>query len=84
MEHEHDPNKPGEMCDEHLRQHGATIVAELLNRDLLVIGSPKHSSVCVICCAAVDLLPSANAVSSIITNLHLPPYNMSNSPLRFP
>jgi len=43
MAHEHDPNKPAEMCDEHLRQHGATIVAELLNRDLLVIGTPNHA-----------------------------------------
>jgi len=43
MAHEHDPNKPAEMCDEHLRQHGATIVAELLNRDLLVIGTPNHT-----------------------------------------
>jgi len=43
MAHEHDPNKPAEMCDEHLRQHGATVVAELLNRDLLVIGTPNHA-----------------------------------------
>jgi hypothetical protein len=43
MEHEHDPNKPTEMCDEHLRLHGATIVAELLNRELLVIGTPNHT-----------------------------------------
>jgi hypothetical protein len=38
--HEHDPNKPTEMCDDHLREHAATLIAELLARDLLVIGEP--------------------------------------------
>jgi hypothetical protein len=40
MAHDHDPNKPAEMCDDHLREHAAPIIAELLKRELLVIGEP--------------------------------------------
>jgi hypothetical protein len=39
MAHEHDPSKPAEACDEHLREHAAVVIAELLKRDLLVIGT---------------------------------------------
>jgi hypothetical protein len=40
MTHDHDPNKPTEMCDEHLLEHTAKLIAELLKRDLLVVGEP--------------------------------------------
>jgi hypothetical protein len=43
MTHEHDPSKPADMCDEHLREHGAVVLAELLNRELLVIGRPNDT-----------------------------------------
>lgn len=40
MAHDHDPNTPTEMCDEHLLEHAAKLIAELLKRDLLVVGEP--------------------------------------------
>ena len=39
MAHEHDANKTAESSDEHLVEHAAVVIAELLKRELLVIGT---------------------------------------------